>query len=323
VLSLTAAGIDFAVPTEHNVVGNYSGAIEMVHLGKEFISVPGVEVTTYNFGFGHFGVFPFPPNAPVRPYRHTNMAAIFRAARTDPNRYFQLNHPRLSGGIGHFNNIGFDPQGPRSLVQNRVDFDGLELYNGFDIQQPERMDRVLRDYWALLDYGWRDTATGSSDSHRIQYQWAGYPRTPRTMVTVDPKAALASASGLVDPLEVVASLKAGHATVTSGPIIEFLLDGAHPGDEAVTTQDVVHGHLRIRAAPWIDVAKRRHRGRANQWRVDGGGGIRSRSPSDDGRTRPGTPRGERGGRDTTGSMGRPRRSDGARHRLRSRLRQVS
>jgi hypothetical protein len=250
VLSLAAAGIDFAVPTEHNAIGDYTSAIETLGLGKQFSSLPGVEVTTYNLGFGHFGVFPFAPGTPLPPYKHTTMQAVFRAVRSDPGRYFQLNHPRLPGGIGYFNNIGFDPQGPRTRISNRIDFDGIEVYNGFDIRQPERVDQVLRDYWALLDYGWRYTATGSSDSHRIEYQWAGYPRT---MIALAPDAPATFDTQPVDPMTVVAALKKGHVTVTSGPLIEFVLAGVRPGDDALTAQDPLHGHLRIRAAPWVDV----------------------------------------------------------------------
>jgi hypothetical protein len=252
VLSLVAAGIDFAVPTEHNVVGDYSSAIETLDLRNELSSVTGVEITTYGKGFGHFGVFPYPPQQPVPPFKHTNMSAIFHAVRSDPARYFQLNHPRMPKGIGYFANLGFDPKGPRMQLHSRVDFDGIEVYNGYESEQPDLVDRVLRDYWALLDYGWRFTATGSSDSHRIQYRWAGYPRT---MVTVDPSATLDDDAKVIDPMIVVASIKKGHATVTSGPIIELKLGGAAPGDEAVTTDDPIHGHVRVRAAPWVDVTE--------------------------------------------------------------------
>jgi hypothetical protein len=251
VLSLAAAGIDFAVPTEHNIVGDYSSAIETMNLHGEFLSVPGVEVTTYGKGFGHFGVFPYPPAQPVPPFKHTSMNAIFRVVRAgDPARYFQLNHPRLPNGIGYFANIGFDPRAPRTRVHNRIDFDGIEVFNGYDSERPERVDQVLRDYWALLDFGWRYTATGSSDSHRIQFHWAGYPRT---MVTVDPDPT--DDPRPVDPLAVVANIKKGHATVTIGPVIEFELAGGHPGDEVLTADDPIAGHVRVRAAPWIDVTR--------------------------------------------------------------------
>jgi hypothetical protein len=256
VTSLVAAGIDFAVPTEHNIVGDYSSAIETLDLRGALLSVPGVEVTTYSKGFGHFGVFPYPPSQLVPPYKHTSMNAIFRAVRTGgpgaAERYFQLNHPRLPKGIGYFANIGLDPKAPRTRIHNRVDFDGIEVYNGYDDERPERVDAVLRDYWALLNFGWRYTATGSSDSHRIQFHWAGYPRT---MVTVDPNATLEADARPVDPLAVVAAIKKGHATVTSGPIIELEVAGAHPGDEVTTLDDPVHAHVRVRAAPWVDVTR--------------------------------------------------------------------
>jgi hypothetical protein len=253
VLSLVAAGVDFAVPTEHNLVGDYSSALQTLELSSELLSVPGVEVTTYGKGFGHFGVFPWPPSRPVPPFKHTTMGAIFRSVRAgDPARYFQVNHPRLPKGIGYFANIGLGDEGPRSQLRNRIDFDGIEVYNGYDSEKPDRVDAVLHDYWTLLDFGWRFTATGSSDSHRIQFHWAGYPRT---MVTVDPSATPESDSKPVDPLAVVANIKKGHAVVTSGPTLELSIGGAAPGDEVVTADEPLHGHLRVRAAPWVDVTR--------------------------------------------------------------------
>ncbi len=252
VLSLVAAGVDFAVPTEHNSIGDYSSALDTLDLRGDLLSVTGVEVTTAAPGFGHFGVFPYPPGTRVPPFRHTNIRAIFRAVRTgDPNRYFQLNHPRLPN-IGYFNLVGFDPTKPRTAISTRIDFDGIEIYNGYDDERPERVDQVLRDYWALLSFGWRYVATGSSDSHRIQFHWAGYPRT---MVTVDPNAASDSGDRKVDPLTVVANVRKGHAVVTSGPMIELEMGGVRPGDEVVTTDPVLHGHVKVRAAPWIDVTR--------------------------------------------------------------------
>jgi hypothetical protein len=61
VLSLVAAGIEFAVPTEHNVVGDYGPSLDLLGLSRELLWVPGVEVTTYSPRFGHVGVFPYPP----------------------------------------------------------------------------------------------------------------------------------------------------------------------------------------------------------------------------------------------------------------------
>jgi hypothetical protein len=51
----------------------------------------------------------------------------------------------------------------------------------------------------------------------------------------------------------VAAIRKGHSFVTSGPIIELDVAGAHPGDDVATEDATLRGHLRVRAAPWIDV----------------------------------------------------------------------
>jgi hypothetical protein len=246
VLSLVAAGIDFAVPTEHNIVGDYAPAISSMDFSGELATVRGVEVTTYSPRFGHFGVFPYPGDKPVPPFRHSNINALFNAAhRGDPNRIVQVNHPRMEKGIGYFSVFGYDPENPKIPSKIRLDFDSIEVYNGYEIQQPAKVDAVLRDYFSLLNRGKKYVATGSSDSHHIQYQWAGYPRT-----VVDMGAEVTT--GKVDPLAVVAAIKAGHAIVTSGPIIDVTANGAHPGDE-IHGKDPVVAHVRLRAAPWVDI----------------------------------------------------------------------
>ena len=251
VLSLVAAGVDFAVPSEHNVVGNYTPALDDLDLSHEMGSVPGVEITTFNPYIGHFGLFPYPLTATVPPFRHTNIDAIFNAARHgDPNRILQVNHPRLSHEIGYFDHVGFDPRASHPPHGMRTDFDSIEVYNGYEMQSQDRVDAVLRDYFSLLNQGHHLAATGSSDSHSIQYQWAGYPRT---MVSVGPAAEGDRAA--LEPLLVVTNLKRGHAIVTSGPIVEVDAQGAHPGDEVTVGPDAsVTAHIRVRAAPWVDVS---------------------------------------------------------------------
>lgn len=255
VLSLVAAGVDFAVPTEHNLVGDYAPALQNLDLGHDLASVPGVEVTTFSPRLGHFGVFPYPLDAHVPPYKHTSVRAIFNAARHgDPNRVLVVHHPRLTNGIGYFELMHVHPT-TGSVGRMRTDFDALEVYNGYEMASQQRVDLVLRDYYALLNMGFRYAATGSSDSHRIQYQWAGYPRT---LVAAGPTAD--GPPGALDVDAVVAAVKHGHATVSTGPIIELTARApdapgmtAHPGDELSTGVQELTAHLRVRVAPWIDL----------------------------------------------------------------------
>jgi len=99
---------------------------------------------------------------------------------------------------------------------------------------------VLRDWMSLLAAGQRYVATGSSDSHRVLYQWAGYPRT------------YVHAAGGVS--EVLAALRRGRAFVTSGPMLLLTAGEAEPGDTVpVRANAAVRLRVRVRAAPWLQV----------------------------------------------------------------------
>ena len=249
VLSLVSAGIDFAVPSEHNLIGDYGAALETMGLTGQLATVTGVEITTFAPRFGHFGLFPYPTSGKIPPYKATNITSVFNFAhRAAPTAILQVNHPRLKKGIGYFDVFHFDPKRPPPFGM-RTDFDTLEVYNGYESRTPEDVELVLRDWFALLNLGHRYAATGSSDSHRIQYQWAGYPRT---MVSVGEDAA-GDHGAPIDTQVLVAAIRKGHSFVTSGPIIELDVAGAHPGDDVATEDATLRGHLRVRAAPWIDV----------------------------------------------------------------------
>lgn len=249
VLSLVAAGVDFAVPSEHNIVGDYGPALEGRALSEPLAYVPGVEVTTYAPRFGHFNAYPYPLGPPPR-YRKTNASLLFsQIHKQHPLAIVQVNHPRLSRHIGYFSALNYDPRQGPAPARVSMAFDAIEVYNGYDAGERDRVERNLADYFALLDQGHRFVATGSSDSHRILYQWAGYPRTYARV----PPGQDGSAARAADSTAVVSALRAGRALVTSGPIAELSIDGAQPGDSHPRGTGSLVAHVRVRAAPWIDV----------------------------------------------------------------------
>lgn len=250
VTTLVTAGVEFAVPTEHNVVGDYGPATNALGLTRSFSSVTGVEVTTYGPRYGHFGVFPYPVDQKVPPYRQVRAGQMFEAARKgDPARIIQVNHPRLGKGIGYFNIAGFSPKSGVVPVRMRTDFDTIEVYNGYEIQNAAQVESVLADWLSLLAHGHKFAATGSSDSHTVQYNWAGYPRT---LVRQDDP--LAGEPGHpADPTQIVAAIKAGRSIVTSGPVVDLVVDGGRPGEEVSLRSDATNAHVTVTAAPWIDV----------------------------------------------------------------------
>lgn len=274
VLSLVSAGVDFAVPTEHNLVGDYGPALEVTGLAPSLAWVPGVEVTTFKPKLGHFGVFPYPLKKPIPNFRTSSPASLFaQAHKGDPARVVQVNHPRLPNGIGYFSLMGWDGKTAAHLPPKlRLGFDTLEVYNGYDLGAPSRVEAVMRDWYALLDSGRRIPATGSSDSHRVQYHWAGYPRTYAAVTSRQ----AGEEGGELDVNAVVASIKAGRGFVTNGPIVHLEIDGAKPGDDAPRSSGRRPVKVRVLAAPWIDVSTVELVGTGGRvlWRAD----VASRPP---------------------------------------------
>ena len=181
VASLVAEGIRFAVPTDHNYVTDYAPAI--ASLGAELGTVTGVEVTTWDPAFGHFNAFPYPIDrtrprngAPV--FSGLTPAQLFAGLReTSPDVVVQVNHPRLEPNIGYFDHMGVDPVTRRATGPYSDDFDTLEVWNGFDLARMANVERNLAEWIGMLARGARVVATGSSDSHTLRSEWAGYPRT--------------------------------------------------------------------------------------------------------------------------------------------------
>src|SRR5262249_13616465 len=87
-------------------------------------------------------------------------------------------------------------------------------------------------------------AMGNSDSHKLLFEEAGYPRTfvhtPR-----EPR------DTLVD--RVVKTLLAADTTVSSGPFVEFSVEGKPPGTLFKPAGDVVKAHVRVSAPAWVPV----------------------------------------------------------------------
>lgn len=261
VASLAAVGIEFATPSEHNVVGDYSEGVRALPEsarragGPRLVWVPAVEVTTdrAEYPIGHFNVFPYrrdprredggPPDFLASP------TEIFRQARANTaDTIIQVNHPRMETNIGYFTRSELDPLINRSRSA-RYDpgYDAIEVFNGYYLAVPAEVDRVVRDWLALLSTGARYVGTANSDSHHIAYEAAGYPRT----YVLTPRAGDASPPAPV----VLRSLRAGHAFGTSGPMLFVTAGRAGPGDTVRVLPGQRSTRLRVlvRAAPWVDV----------------------------------------------------------------------
>ncbi len=242
VLSLLSEGIEFAVPTDHNHVTDFTDTIAALDAERDLGTASGVEITTQNWG--HFNAFPYPSHGPVPPFA-LDPPEIFAAVRSHaPDAVLQVNHPRMPG-VGYFNRGELDSHtGVAESEGFSFDFDTLEVVNGFDLENPQLIDDDMHEWFDLINVGRRYTAVGNSDSHRLVYQWAGYPRT---YVRVrDDRAAVAS------PSEIAHALLGGHAVVSNGIFILALVNGtAGPGD--MVSGGRITLQVSVRAPDWVDV----------------------------------------------------------------------
>ncbi len=273
VVSLVAEGVDVAVATDHNHVTDFGPTIARLGMRDRILGVPGDEVTTFAPSWGHFNVFPlapapWEPTEAVLPYAGVTPEAIFEAAREAPLtrqapdagtadagpppqdlgdlRVVQVNHPRGEEGIGYFDLAGFDARtGIADSEDWNAGFDLVEVWNGIWLGEPERLDAALEDQFAAWNLGMKWVATGNSDSHRLLYQWAGWPRN-YVAVENDDVAALG-------PRAFVASLREGRVIVTNGPMVDLRVQGEGPGSTVHPADGAVEVSIVVRAAPWVDV----------------------------------------------------------------------
>ena len=252
VYEFVADGVDMIVSTDHNVVSNYRPLIEELQATKYLASATGDEITTGDWG--HFGAFPLPHDMEVEGHgaiavRGKTPAEIFHAVReTAPGAVIDTHHPRLERATGYFTLGEFNDQQDVSTRKGfSYDFDAIEVLNGYQDTNRRTIDRVMTDWFALLDRGHLITATGNSDTHHMTYNLGGYPRN-YVRVDHDDIATLTGAA-------VATGVKAHHAYFTTGPIVEFTIGTTGIGDLAPAPGGKATAQIAVRAAPWVSVSR--------------------------------------------------------------------
>lgn len=245
ITSLVSAGVEFAVATDHNHVTDYGPTIDALDANPLLSATPGVEVTTRTWG--HFNVYPLDPAKPPPPWA-ADPPEIFAAVRkAAPDAVIQVNHP-WRPGYGYFHRAVLNERtGAHWRKQFSFDFDLIEVINGYELSTSDVFMKNLGRYFDLLNLGKRYTAVGSSDSHRLTNEWAGYPRTYVRVADDRP--------GHVTATELASALKSGHTVVSLGPFIEAHIGEAGPGDTITTTPGLVPLDVSVRAPSWIGVSR--------------------------------------------------------------------
>lgn len=251
VLALVADGLELPVRSDHEFVADFEPVVRELGLERFARGLSGEELTT--FAYGHFGVFPLPPDpampnggAPRWPGRLP--PELFSEVRARPGSPIVIvNHPRSGGSLGgYFTAAQYDPitgtVGREDYWDDRLSV--IEVFNESSFEQ-NRNDTV-RDWLSMLQRGRRVFAVGSSDSHRLHATPVGYPRTCLQLGTDDPRA--------VTPAQVRDATAAGRSYVSGGIHLEVRGPGGEgPGDTVTGTGPRAQLRVIVRAATWIDV----------------------------------------------------------------------
>jgi hypothetical protein len=239
-LTLAGEGIELPVAADHNLQIDYAEAARRMGVADWFTPVTGNEVTT---PAGHFNIFPVEPDARVPDFRITSWPHLMTALRATPNvRVVVLNHPRnVHNGFQPFAATNFNAVTGENLRGPEFTFDAMEVMNS-SAQQSDFM-LVYRDWFALMNFGYRITAVGSSDGHDVSRYIVGQGRTYIACADGDP--------GRIDVAEASSKLVAGRALVSMGLLADLKVNNRfRVGDTATNLGPEITVSVQVLAPPW-------------------------------------------------------------------------
>lgn len=256
VISVAAEGVELAAATDHYTVADLGPSVDYLRkqgkLATPLVTMIGSEVSTVGNLFGHFNLFPMKAGDFVE-YRDTTPKRMFAQMRqVAPDGLIQVNHPRMDQ-IGYWARYKLDPQSMLVPLQYQAeyseDYDLLEVFNGLEMMSEPKLRKVLFDWIKLLGRGHRYTGTGNSDSHNLFFLDPGLPRN-----YIRVPGSKSDADDLkVAESQIIASLRKGRVTVSSGPMLEVEVNGKGPGETAKILDGKVPLHVRIQAPSWVSV----------------------------------------------------------------------
>ena len=244
-------GVEIITSTDHNVVADYAPIIQELGVGRDITSIVGDEMTTGVWG--HFGAWPLPQNLEQAGHGavlvHGRTATqFFKDVRDNaPGAIIDVHHPRIDSEIGYFNLARFDATRDHAEKPGfSYDFDAIEVLNGY--QDPERrsVDRLIGEWFQLLDHGHLVTATGNSDTHHLDHNIGGYPRNYIRVLDDRPSS--------VTPAAIAHAVKSHRSFFTTGPFVTLRINGAGLGEVVDARAGKVKVEIEVQAAPWVSVS---------------------------------------------------------------------
>ncbi|PYK99430.1 MAG: hypothetical protein DME19_08630 [Verrucomicrobia bacterium] len=212
-LTLAGEGIELPIATDHDILTDYSEPARRMRVQDYFTPVIGDEVTTEA---GHFNIFPVQPGSRVPDHRITDWPKLMEELRATPGvRVVVLNHPRnIHNNFQPFAEKNFNPVTGENRRGFEFSFDAIEVANSSALQSDLML--TFHDWLALLNYGYRVTAVGSSDCHDVSRYIVGQGRS---YVLCDD-----SHPGKINIEEACQSFLKGRVLVSLGLLVQMSVD---------------------------------------------------------------------------------------------------
>ena len=249
--SVVAEGVDVAISTDHNHLGDFPSAVKKLGLEEYLAAIVGEEVSSLDSGQNYlpeFNRYPLtirkgePGNGALEIGFSEGDAPLFKASRMkDPGSLIQVNHPDYDS----FAYYELDRDSAAHVLTSfDLSFDLLEVMNGPFYESGNKA--VVEDWLHFLNRGYYFPIVGSSDSHETDGDEPGYART---YVSYERK----TSAGL-DERALLDALKKGRSFVSNGPLVEFELDGKYSsGDTFRAKNGKAVLSIKVQSAPWVSV----------------------------------------------------------------------
>ena len=240
-LTLAGEGIELPVATDHDLLADYSAAVERMKVRSYFTPVIGCEVTTRK---GHFNVFPVQPGSRVPNPLIDDWPRLMESIRATPGvRVAVLNHPRnIHTGFQPFAATNFNAVTGENLRGPEFTFDCIELVNSSALQSDLML--AFRDWFALLNHGYRIFGVGSSDCHDVSRYIVGQGRT--YVKCKDDNA------GNISVEEACDSFRQGRLLVSMGLLTQMTVDDKFGvGDLATGVGELMRVTVTVLSPSWV------------------------------------------------------------------------
>jgi hypothetical protein len=239
-ITLAGEGIELPIATDHNVIIDPTAAARKTGMDKYFTAVSGDEVTT---GHAHFNIFPVEAGAKAPNYKINDWPELMKEMRAAPAvKVVILNHPRnVHNNFQPFASTNFNAKTGENLRGSEFSFDAVEVLNSSALQSDWMVS--FRDWMALLNYGYRVTAVGSSDCHDVSRYIVGQGRS---YVACDD-----SDVSRIDVNKACESILNGRVLVSMGLLADMKVeDRFSVGDLATGVGDMIHVTVSVQGPDW-------------------------------------------------------------------------